>query len=260
MTYSSFQRETFLNNIKVLAKSKGISLKDVESKAGVSQGYFSKVAKEDGPTPSIIVVARVARTLEVLIDTLLTAKLPERSMEDEEMLSLLSDIYSDTTDGTLKWRRYEPTQVKLKDAGPFKSLFDMAYTPDEDDMSSIPWTYIMDNRPASKWQSTNFIGYSYMTKLDDDLIMYLVGAEDCHKNYEQGYDVILQQGNRCKVLFSTRTNEEPEVSALVRAIYNGAELMAFHKYDGVSLDWLRHYSQNRIKSAPKTTTYPEAEE
>lgn len=246
MDYSNFNRESFVNNIKICAKSKGIAMKEVENEISVSKGYFSKVARKDGPTPNIEIVTRTAEVLGTLIDTLVFAKLSGRTPEDAEVSELLTGIYRDTLNAKIKWQRYEPDEIRKKHEGAFAALFDMAYEVDEDDRSEIPWIYCMDGQPANKWKTTRFMGYSYMANLSPELSMYIVGAEDSNKEYdEQGLDVILKQNKKRRVLFSTRTKEEPEIESIIRAIYETAEMMAFHKYDGVSLEWLREYQKSR---------------
>ena len=253
MNYTKFNRELFLNNVKACAKSKGMSMKDVETTTGVSQGYFSKVAKEDGPIPSIEIVAKTAQTFNTLIDTLLFIEFSERTPEDVEVAKILTDICRDTARGMIKWRRYEPDEIRQMNNGPFSALFEMACPmDDEEDMSEIPWVYIMDNQPAYKWKTTRFMGYSYMARLNSSLSMYIVSAEDFKKDM-QGFDIILEQGKKVRVLYSTRTNNEPEAEALIQAIYDSAETMAFHKYDGISLEWLREYQETRNKL---NNTYP----
>lgn len=80
---------------------------ELEKKAGVSAGYFSRISKDSVNTvPGIDVVSRVASTLGVSIDTLVYGRMYNATATDEYVLSVIEKVLADTNSGDLVWYRH----------------------------------------------------------------------------------------------------------------------------------------------------------
>ena len=68
---AGFDKKRCLSNVYFLTKQKGLRLGDVETGAGVSLGYFSRLNKVDSSNnPSIEVLVSVADNLGITLDAL----------------------------------------------------------------------------------------------------------------------------------------------------------------------------------------------
>ncbi|MFA6935530.1 MAG: helix-turn-helix domain-containing protein [Sphaerochaetaceae bacterium] len=66
------------NNVKFAAKQKQMKIGDIEEKAGVSPGYFSRLAGKDDRNSTIDALMNVADLLGVSFELLLTSDLEAR--------------------------------------------------------------------------------------------------------------------------------------------------------------------------------------
>ncbi len=102
----TFDKQTCLGNIRHLAKEKGINIGELETGAGVSPGYLSRIGKEDNKSsPSIEVLVSMAEKLGISLDTLISVNITDLSPTDKYIVSFLEKLKRDTHSGTLEWNR-----------------------------------------------------------------------------------------------------------------------------------------------------------
>lgn len=99
-----FDKQICLNNIRFLAKAKGINLGDLETGAGVSAGYLSRLSKEDSKSsPSIEVLSSIAEKLGVSIDGLVGYNYAGMSPTERYIIDFLEKLVDTTYNGDQMW-------------------------------------------------------------------------------------------------------------------------------------------------------------
>lgn len=100
----SFDKKTCLANIRFLLSMRSVKLGDIETNAGVSIGYLSRLEKEGNKSdPSIEFLATAAKMLGVTLDTLLYAKLGELSNDEKYLIQFLTMLKIDTDEDKIVW-------------------------------------------------------------------------------------------------------------------------------------------------------------
>ncbi len=100
----SFDKKTCLANIRFLLSMLSVKLGDIETNAGVSIGYLSRLEKEGNKSdPSIEFLATAAKMLGVTLDTLLYAKLGELSNDEKYLIQFLTMLKIDTDEDKIVW-------------------------------------------------------------------------------------------------------------------------------------------------------------
>ena len=101
-----FDKTKCLNNIRYLAKSKGINLGDLETGAGVSAGYLSRIGKEDNKSsPSIEVLTSIADKLGVSLDGLVGFDYAGMSPTERYIIDFIEKLASQTLGGFQNWEK-----------------------------------------------------------------------------------------------------------------------------------------------------------
>lgn len=101
-----FDKQVCLNNIRFLAKAKGINLGDLETGAGVSAGYLSRLSKEDSKSsPSIEVLSSIAEKLGVSIDGLVGYDYAGMSPTERYIIDFLEKLVDSTYNGIQMWEK-----------------------------------------------------------------------------------------------------------------------------------------------------------
>ena len=101
-----YDRKLLLSNINVLKERIGVKTGDLESNAGVSPGYFSRLNKEDSKaSPSIEVICVVAANLGVTVDDLLTVDFSKMNPTQEYLLSFMNKMIDDTKQDNVYWSK-----------------------------------------------------------------------------------------------------------------------------------------------------------
>lgn len=103
---AGFDKRLCLSNIYYLTKTKGLRLGDVETGAGVSPGYFSRLNKEDSSAnPSIEVLVSVAETLGVTLDALCAFDYSSMTESEQFVASFLDKLIEKSRTGEAIWIR-----------------------------------------------------------------------------------------------------------------------------------------------------------
>lgn len=101
-----YEKQKCLNNIRFLAKAKGINLGDLETGAGVSAGYLSRISKEDSrSSPSIEVLSSFSEKLGVSIDGLVGYDYAGMSPTERYIIDFIERLVDGTYNGTLTWEK-----------------------------------------------------------------------------------------------------------------------------------------------------------
>jgi len=104
---SSYNKITCINNIYYIAKEKNIKIGDLESVAGVSSGYLSRLAKEGNESnASIDTLDSIANTLGVSLDLLISYDFTELSGTEKYMIDFLNKMINQTKENNIKWEYY----------------------------------------------------------------------------------------------------------------------------------------------------------
>ncbi|MBQ3518015.1 MAG: helix-turn-helix transcriptional regulator [Clostridia bacterium] len=100
---SEFDKKIMLDNISFILKEQGKKIGEIEAEAGVSTGYISRITKDDAGKPGIDFIVKIAKALNVSIDTLLNINLSELTPTELYLVSFLGKLKSDTTKEKLEW-------------------------------------------------------------------------------------------------------------------------------------------------------------
>lgn len=100
---NEFKKQLMLDNISYLLKETGKKIGELETDAGVSLGYISRISKEGNTKPGIDFIINVADSLNISIDTLLNVDLSEMTPNERYLLSFLEKLNRDTLGDKLDW-------------------------------------------------------------------------------------------------------------------------------------------------------------
>jgi len=100
---NEFNQQLMLDNISYLLKETGKKIGELETDAGVSPGYISRISKEGNTKPGIDFIMNVADSLNVSINTLLNVDLSEMTPNERYLLSFLEKLNRDTLGDKLDW-------------------------------------------------------------------------------------------------------------------------------------------------------------
>lgn len=98
-----FNKQLMLDNIYYLLKRYEKKIGELETEAGVSPGYISRISKEDNAKPGIEFIIKVADSLNISVDTLLNVNFTEMTPTEKYLASFLEKLNEDTLDDKLDW-------------------------------------------------------------------------------------------------------------------------------------------------------------
>lgn len=98
-----FNKQIMLDNISFLLNKFGKRIGELETEAGVSAGYISRITKEEKMKPGIEFIMKVAESLNTSIDTLLNINLGEMTPTEQYLVSFLEKLNKDTLKDELDW-------------------------------------------------------------------------------------------------------------------------------------------------------------
>lgn len=102
---NEFNKKLMLDNISFLLKEFGKKIGELETDAGVSPGYISRISKESNTKPGIEFIMKVADSLNTSMNALLNVDLAEMTPTERYLLSFLEKLNKDTLDDKLDWNR-----------------------------------------------------------------------------------------------------------------------------------------------------------
>ncbi len=113
---NEFNKQLMLDNISFLLKEFGKKIGELETEAGVSSGYISRISKEGNTKPGIDFIIKVADAFNTSIDTLLNIDLTEMTPTERYLVSFLEKLIKDTLDDKLDWNRESADRLNRAEA------------------------------------------------------------------------------------------------------------------------------------------------
>lgn len=169
MPVEAIELQRINQNIKVLAKIKGLKVGDLETEIGFSAGYTSRIIpKEDyKPTNSFLdFVKLMSQKLGVSIDSLINFDFESASSDEMKLQRFLEDFYYRTLKCDFEWQYQDPNNIKNEfDIIRYKSH------------SLKPFMYTKDNRiifKSQKYSNVKIASGIYSAQLNDDAKIYFV--------------------------------------------------------------------------------------
>lgn len=102
---SAFNKELCMKNIYFQAKAKNIKIGELETAAGVSAGYLSRLTKEGNEgNPNIETLCAISAKLEMPLDILLTVDLSGLSGTEAYMVKFLRRLIEETKEDKVSWK------------------------------------------------------------------------------------------------------------------------------------------------------------
>jgi transcriptional regulator with XRE-family HTH domain len=110
---SSFYKTLLGKNIKFLATQKGIKVGDIETEAGVSTGYLSRLSNEDNKNnfPIMDLIFLISNKLDVSVNTLLSVDLSNLTPNEILLSKFFDKLSKDTQDNKLVWELESKTKL-----------------------------------------------------------------------------------------------------------------------------------------------------
>lgn len=100
---SEFNKQLMLDNISFLLKELDKKIGELETEAGVSPGYLSRISKEGNSKPGIEFIMKVADSLNISVDTLLKVNLTDMTPTERYLVNFLEKLSAKTKDDRLDW-------------------------------------------------------------------------------------------------------------------------------------------------------------
>lgn len=112
-----FEREILFSNISFLLKSKDVKIGELESYAGVSTGYISRMNKEPTTKPGIEFIVKVADKFNVSVDSLISTEMEKLTNTEMYLMQFLEKLKKDTEAEKLLWIRDTATDLEDQSYG-----------------------------------------------------------------------------------------------------------------------------------------------
>lgn len=102
----NFDKKLCMNNIYYLAKKRNLKIGDIENKAEISPGYFSRINKDDSKTnPSIEVLCSVAEQLSIGLDSLISVDHSALTPDENFVLQFLDTLKNSVSKHQDAWEK-----------------------------------------------------------------------------------------------------------------------------------------------------------
>lgn len=218
-----FDKKLCLNNIYYLAKERNIKIGDLESKAEISTGYFSRLNKDDNKTsPSIDVLCSVADDLKISLDSLISVDFSTLTEDETLIIKFIDTLKRNLNSRKDHWEQEKLHVVMHHDDYkiPFKHPL----------LSEKKETYFSSNL---KTVYNSFFYPEATTHLIDDIfyleISYLktlflsrIGAVGNDKNPEEvtGYEIYITKGEEIFPVCCAYEKWSPTLYDILKGLYN----------------------------------------
>lgn len=101
----TFNKKILLDNIALLLKKSNMKIGELETAAGVSLGYISRISKDEKAKPGIDFILNTASALNVSVDTLVKVDMTVLTPTERYLVSFLEKLIQDTRADKLDWNR-----------------------------------------------------------------------------------------------------------------------------------------------------------
>ncbi len=146
---SSINRELLGRNIKYLADRKNIKIGEVETQAGVSVGYLSRIVKDNSGSnlPLLDVIMAFSEKLGVSMDSLLTVDFSKLSANEEYLSNFCYAILAKTKSRKIQWsmdKKDDDSSQHCTTLGDKTLCLELSY--DENGHKTIRMSFCKDNQ------------------------------------------------------------------------------------------------------------------
>lgn len=244
-----YNRKICLSNLYFLSKEKGIRLGDIETTAGVSPGYFSRLNKEDSTAnPSVEVLSSVADQLGVPIDGLISQDYSSMSESERFVMDFLDKLVIDSDAGDAIWERQTQSYLNNldidQDGNTAHPLFEAFWDENSHEWKAtyrslfFPDDLFVVNGDCFKLQLDN--GSLYLMKVTSSLSPSASNNQDEFELYAVNYG---GAGTVCR----SWTNGNHVFAGALKTLYVAAAESSKHVKlsDGVR-NLITHYMSNRL--------------
>ncbi len=111
---SKYNKALIRDNIKFLASKKGIKIGEVETEAGVSAGYLSRIVNDNNSSNALLdVIMTFADKMDVTVDSLMNVNFSQLSPDEKYLADFFHSLIFKTRGHQINW--VAETQTKLSD-------------------------------------------------------------------------------------------------------------------------------------------------
>ena len=175
---NEFNKQLMLDNISFLLTESGKKIGELETDAGVSPGYISRISKEGNTKPGIEFIMKVADSFNTSIDTLLNVDLAEMTPTERYLVTFIEKLNKDTLDDKLDWNRESADRLNRIETDingnpyhpllSFETFYEESETDYPDEVSRVVFFfYTFDCR-------TSINGDCFNLRLKNGSILYLM--------------------------------------------------------------------------------------
>ena len=112
---SKYNKALIRDNIKFLASKKGIKIGEVETEAGVSAGYLSRIVNDNNSSNALLdVIMTFADKMDVTVDSLMNVNFSQLSPDEKYLADFFHSLIFKTRGHQINW--IAETQDKLSDS------------------------------------------------------------------------------------------------------------------------------------------------
>lgn len=237
----SFEKKRCLDNIYFLAKEKNIRIGDLEARAGVSAGYFSRLNKEDSKAnPSIEVLTAVSEKLGVTIDALINYSYNELNSSEKYILNFIERLLSLTVSGDKLWDRERIKKVLSlgvdEDNVAIHPLMEVRTVFTQIDQTTGYPDYhegVVYNSLFHEDEYIGLLGDIYSIEIDQSRTVYLtlIGAgedEDAGIPPQEEYEMYIVSGREVSPVCHSSYNQNTPFNTALENLYKAASESSKH--------------------------------
>lgn len=98
-----FDKEKFYKNVSYMAKQRNMAMGEIEDNLNISHGYIAKLGRPNSPLPSIDYITKIAKLLDVSVDSLIYGDLGNLSSQEQFILDFLHKLIILTKNNAIDW-------------------------------------------------------------------------------------------------------------------------------------------------------------
>ena len=181
-----FVKERLFSNLSHLIKLQGKKIGELESDAGVSAGYISRMNKEVNSKPGIDFIVKAADQLNVSIDTLLGVDLTKLSRTEKYTFDFIEKLIRETEAESLRWEKEAASELNSIDSNGWSNMdyplfsYETFYEETESDYPEQVSRFVFNS--ASYGFHTAINGDCYNLQMQYDTTLYLMNiVKSVHK-------------------------------------------------------------------------------
>lgn len=173
-----FNKKCLFDNILFKLESLDLRVGELEASVGVSPGYISRTSKDAKTKPGIDFIVKVAKILDVSIDTLVKINIAELTPTERYLLSFFDKLKQDTLDDKLSWNKESACDLNTLEYDingyvehplfDFKTFYEIGETDYPDQVSRV----VMSSNSFDT--NTYIAGDCFNLKLSKNSVIYIM--------------------------------------------------------------------------------------